>query len=415
MIHIRNPKSVKRIYTNIPFELNSFVNVEYLFLALYRRRMSNWGMGEEWRVYGFKSIKEDLINLNSLKSLYLSPSLRFSSVYSEFASDSLSFEDFKNDLKDVHRRKTAQGEDFRIYYEAVELLDLDKMDECKGNFFNDILKFQLENYDLLQDLPRSNCFGLVHFNSLMKFYANALPPRFFEKYATITQVDVTHEIDLKLLLEFLNSLHFLTYLFLDKDSVTNLNALIEQLNAPRLKTLYCPFDHKTDFKGELLFKFKELSNLIMRMQDFFEHDLAFRLFEKLKNLVYISFDHKEMAISIKKEHFINRFFVNFCCDQTYTKVCLGFDQIRTFCNLMERRNDPLYWIKSVGLISLRFGFDSLKLDHGKLDHLFNCNFTWYTDMLMNFINPELKSHKNHLGTWQDLYIGPSSELILKEQ
>ena len=402
---IREPRSVKRIHTTCnPFRLNPFVNLECLFLEIQTRN------GDPIRfdrsVDRFRWISDELSDLNSLERLYLTADLK----------EEINISQLKMHLEDLHHHKTMEkGQEFRIYFQGVELVHFDKIDEYKSQNCG-LLKFQIENFDLLQDLPD---FEKLNYEMLMKFSENSLPPQFFEKFATIHEVSTSHEPDLRLLLAFLNHLQFLTELTfrcsfkcpgLKKD---DFNTFFKQLNAPRLKGLSFG-DGKTSFNWELLFKFKELSYLSLGAS--LELDLVSRLFERLKNLSRLYFEHREVNTYITKKHLFDRFFVNiYARDNDYTKVCFDFVQIRAFCSLVARRRNPVHWIKYIGLIFFRFGLDFLHFNREQTDRLFKFNgyFTWYTDMLIKFIKPDV--YEKSFADSVSFYVGPSSELILKEK
>ena len=398
-IHIRHPKSVKRIYANcLLFRLNSFENLEFLEIGHMEDDEDDFvGLFQN-------SIRNTLINLDFLKELHLE--------IVDF-DHSRNFEEFKNQLIAVYQEKTVRrGQEFRVFYQGVELVDFAIIDHLGETDYLDVLKFQLENFDLLQENMWN--FERVDYNRLMKLCKNALPPNYFEKYL-INHVCVSGETGLELLVNFLNKLKVLYSLVicrnfnLDHGTLT-FKEFFEQLKAPCLTHLSIyDYDMKTDFNGEVLLKFKALS--FLTIPSAFELDLPSSLFKMLNNFVRIFIPkNKELAsICITKRTFFDRFVVEFSVgDNKYLKVCDNFDQVREFCDLVERRRNPVHWVKSIGFVCLRYARDFLHFDHGQVDHLCNCNLTWYTDMLVNFIKPDIKLESKY-------YIGPSSELNLKEQ
>ena len=405
-IHIRHPKSVKRIHTTcnldrLLFRLNSFENLEFLELK----------DGESNFVSLFELFRNALISLNFLKELHLVRSYRSSN----------DFKELKNHLIDIHQERVRRGQELRGFFQGVELVHFDKIDDFEKIYNDDAgyqygtLRFQLENFDLLEENMRY--FKRVNYNVLMKLCKNALPPNYFEKYL-ITIVCVSGEADLELLVNFLNKLKVLNSVILENVNLDH-GTFFERLNSPRLTELLIYGDVKTNFNWEVLLKFKALSSLTIPSA--FELNLPFSFFKRLNNFIQISIiKYKEIRyIHIEKRTFFDRFVVKFSVgdisirQNEYRKVCQNFDEIRDFFDLVERRRNPVHWVKYLGLIYLRYARDFLHFDHDKIDRLCNCNLTWYTDMLVNFIMPEYKTEREF--SRRSFYIGLASELELKEQ
>ena len=398
-IHIRHPKSVKCIYTSCSaFSLESFKNLE--FLELKENESNFLSLSELFR--------NSLISLNFLKELHL--------VRSYQSSDD--FKELKNHLIDLHQEKVRRGQELRVFFQGVELVHFDKIDEFE-KIYNDgdddgyqyeDLRFQLENFDLLEENMWN--FERVDYNELMRVCKNALPPNYFEKYLIIF-VYVSGEADLELLVNFLNKLKVLDTLVISENVNLDHGTFFERLKAPRLTKLSIYDDVKTNFNGEVLLKFKALSSLVIPAA--FELNLPFSLFKRLNNFVEVLISKEIGYIIITKKHFFDRFVVEFSVgDNKYCKVCQNFDEIRKFCDLVRRRRNPVHWVKYLGLVCLRYAQDFLHFDREQTDRLCNCNLTWYTDMLVNFIKPEYKTERDLLNN-RSFYIGPASELNLKEQ
>ena len=398
-LHIRYPKSVKFIYTDCSaFRLDSFENLEFLELE------------EDWEkkfVSLFEWSRDALISLNFLKEFHLKRSF-----YVQMSSDE--FKELKNQLINIHHEKSVRrGQELRIFYEGVELVHFDKIDEFKKIHFDegqDGSRFQLANFELLQ---KNMWFKPVNYNRLMKTCKNSLPPNYFEK-CFINTVSVSDEADLELLVNFLNNLKFLDSLVLGEKINLDLGTFFEQLKAHRLTYLSINGENKKmDFNGEVFLKFKALSSLTIPSA--FELNLPFSLFKRLNNFIQIFIrNYRKIGyIKIEKRTFFDRFVVKFYVgDNKYCKVCQNFDEIREFLDLVERRRNPVHWVKFLGFICLQYALDFLHFNREQTNRLCNCNLTWYTDMLIHFIKPEFKN-KTYLN--RSFYIGPALELNLKEQ
>lgn len=440
---IRQPETVKNLHTvnHLRFGLESFKNLERLFFELDteqfpRRLFDEADNSKENGVLPIQIVREELINLNFLKGFHLTTNCDFASLHS-------TFEELKKTLRDIHHQKAAQrGQEFKIYYQGVELVDFNKMDECgRKNTEKKILKFQIKNYDLFQqDLWSLGYLDYRHISKLSKF-GNKVVRDHFKNCATIQRVGVDRKPDSKLL-NFLNNLNYFEYLGLCITESVNVTTFLEQLRAPKLKGLSIVCKNKNEeitFNGETLFKFKSIFYLHIDVS--LDLDLVFSLFKRMNNLKDFNFYYKAKRFHITKQYFHDRFEVVMLVERRlmlveselklkyskYSKVCFDFDLMRKFCNLVVKKDGSdsnLITCSCWHLLKI------LRFDSDLVGRLLG-NFTWYLDMLIDFkkMHRLLVDHLDHFSsnfTWLDrlmdyfkidrgflykpIYVGPPSEM-----
>lgn len=200
----------------------------------------------------------------------------------------------------VKQKLNRKRPELKIYFQSVELLDTNKIDEYDSQ--ESILSFQINNYNLLCE--NVSYLFEVDYNELMRLVDGKLPDKaIFKKYFNIPTVKVSGDVkNQEHLVQFLTSLDYLKELFLE-------NTFLDQTfynrlhNFGQLTELTMTNISVSFINYNFLLKLKLLQKFTTN-RDFDFFDLTFQLYNVLKYLKRISFyfDREFIAIDAQYEN-----------------------------------------------------------------------------------------------------------------
>jgi len=203
------------------------------------------------------------------------------------------------ELEKVLKRKSKARADLKFYFNHVELVDLKKLDEYISS--GDRFKFQLDNYDLLDNEFIFRCY--VDYKYLIKKWPKfeQIPSSFFSKFAIRTSFHsvakiTNHQHFLQVLSKF-QRLFYLTLIEPGLNQLTydQLPNVLDGINCMYIKE---KGKHKIE-NLDFLTKFNSLEQVEVEVNSNSDTIVVvLKLFKKINNLRSLKLKYKEHLIDI---------------------------------------------------------------------------------------------------------------------
>jgi hypothetical protein len=267
-------------------------------------------------------------NLNQ-DFLYLYPNLKKLSCNLDFSYfGDQEYSELIDTIKFIVNKKTQlKRNDLRIYFQGVEILSQDKIDDFdNGNPTR--LSFQLANYNYLDDKLTSvyDCY----YNELMRSITT-LPNNFFQKYFKIKYVYCNEKIEGhgNHFFWFLSNLKQLKFLSLNNTSLNQ--SIYDKLPDACQLTYLLINENNLILNYDFILNFRILEHFETNQQFLQSTDLAIKSFEKLKYLNYFQFANHNGAVIIQKifndRYTLNCDVIELNCDTFHFEMEFKLDEL----------------------------------------------------------------------------------------
>lgn len=184
--------------------INDLIKFEHPLTVKYLKSNRYWG-----NIIKFINLEE--LQLDTCKDLNPNIVTKFNNLKKLKINNC---ENGINELKNIFRFKNA---DLELILDGVKIKKISKFNEC-----NDWLKFQLENYNDLED--NLDYIKIINYSSMILLSNNRLPPNLFRKYSNIQCLSINRKTeDESLLIEFIKNLNNLYRLDINDKNLVSQN------------------------------------------------------------------------------------------------------------------------------------------------------------------------------------------------